>query len=130
MSDSESPGAVAVCLSGVPFDDDDVIMPAEDVAGFIHNELDNVHITGLVSTIVATNIHERIESANDLAALGMELWLEQATAFTCIEAETLATFLRCHDNPEGAEAFLEAHSVGDYEEDQHYVPGNESRSTR
>jgi hypothetical protein len=118
----ESERNVAVCFVGLPDggQTNDAVT-GDDVVGFIENELMNSRIVGLAGQVIPANIVERINAADELAALGMELWLDQATAFTCVEAETLARFLRCHDNTEGADAFLEAHNAGDDEEDQHFI---------
>jgi hypothetical protein len=101
---------VTVLISGTPHTDDQRLT-AEDLIGYIVGELDNIDIYSIRAEQVPLNVIERLEAGSDVAALSPEVWLDIATAFTCIEADTLARLLRCFDNPEAADAFLSAHAT-------------------
>ena len=74
---------------------------------------------------MTTNGHEHEEKdlaaqhvADDLQAV----FCQEATGFTCTEAETLAEFLRVWANEGAATAFLVAHAEGDDDDgDLHYL---------
>jgi hypothetical protein len=120
IGDRAALDTVAVLISGTPHTDDNTALTAKDLIGYIVGELDNIDIYGIRAEQVPLNAIERLEAGSDVAALSPEVWLDIATAFTCIEADTLAQLLRCFDNPEAADAFLSAHAQGDTEGDLHH----------
>lgn len=113
---------IAVCLIGTPVSGSDAgaVLTAEEISGFIGNELDNVRNTGLRAVIVDPDIEERIEAAEELASLSIDVWFDTASCFSCVEANAVARFLTCFVDAETAGAFLDAHAESDDEGDAHH----------
>ena len=59
-------------------------------------------------------------AADRLAQLDPTCWLDQASGFTCDEAEAIAQMLAVIHEADTAEAFLSAHAAGDDEGDSHF----------
>jgi len=69
---------------------------------------------------------DQIEATHALASLSVDVWFDQATAFTCMEAEAVADFLAAFISPGTAAAFRMAHARGDDEGDSHWDLREES----
>lgn len=60
-----------------------------------------------------------VDAATRVAELDAHVWYDQATAFTCDEADAVAGLLRAYDRHEQATVFLERHVEGDEDGDSH-----------
>lgn len=61
-----------------------------------------------------------VAAAQAVVDLDPGCWYDQATAFTCTEADALADLLRAAGHTNTAAVFIEAHAEGDDEGDDHY----------
>lgn len=54
-----------------------------------------------------------------IANLDLDCWHDNATAFTCAEADAIADLLAYLHGPDTAAAFIASHAEGDDEGDEH-----------
>lgn len=71
-------------------------------------------------TFMAQHDQERWEAAIGVAELSVEVWFDQARAFTCTEADAVARFLDTWHRPGVGDEFLILHAEGDDEGDDHF----------
>lgn len=64
-----------------------------------------------------------VVAVENLLQLDAGVWMDNATHFTCDEAETLAQVFRAAGATNLAEEFIAAHTRGDEEGDEHYKGG-------
>jgi hypothetical protein len=114
--------AVAVLLTGSPYIHGGEVLSGEEVVAFIMNEFENIDLYGIAAAHLPLNTTQRLEAGVDVAALSAEVWVDIATAFTCVEAEAIARLLRCFDNSDAAHALLTAQQQADDEGDLHDMP--------
>jgi hypothetical protein len=61
-----------------------------------------------------------VSAVDTLLELDSDMWMMNATAFTCTEIEAIADLYRVTGNDETADAIIAAHAEGDDEGDDHY----------
>ena len=70
---------------------------------------------------MTTTPKRQADAVAAVLALDGECWLDQATAFTCSEAEAIAELFRAYGREGFADHFIEVHAEGDEEGDDHYT---------
>jgi hypothetical protein len=66
-------------------------------------------------------VEHKMAALGALVELDESTWLNQAPAFTCMEADVVARFLTAWKEPGIAGDFLERHALDDDEGDDHYA---------